>query len=180
MRIWKWLKERWRWYILGRYHCDRCPYAWEERYYEGDCDCGCVIRGDIRDTCRLIPPFRGIIGWFKRNAAAYSAEHEYDGLEDWIDKDVAGEKAIKEAVRKGLGTRQICYQDTGGYWKPVGDFYTDSICHTIRDEYDKVAHPIVHQPLMQRWKELLKDTWERSPFFNIVPYFYQRKKRRYK
>lgn len=180
MKIWNWLKERWRWYILGRYHCDKCPYSWEQWYEAGDCDCGCVIFGDIRDTCRLIPPFRDIIGWFMRNANDYSAEHEYDGFDELIDNDMAGEKAIKAAVRKGLGNYKICRQDTGGYWQPVGDFYTDSVSHTIRKEYDEVAHPIVNKPLKARWKELLKDTWERSPFFKIVPYFHLRKKRRYK
>ena len=60
--IWRRIKTLWKWYVLGYYHCDKCPFCWEERGYE-DCDCGCYIRGDIRDTCRLIEPFRTLIGW---------------------------------------------------------------------------------------------------------------------
>ena len=56
------------WYIRGEYHCDKCPFCFGGEYLPG-CDdyedAGCYIFGDLRDTCRLIPPIRFILGWGK-------------------------------------------------------------------------------------------------------------------
>lgn len=82
----KWLKNRWKWYVLGYYHCDKCPYCWADYSYEGDCDCGCYIKGDIQDTCRLIPPFREIIGWPRMRYAQYWETHQYDDMGGWATR----------------------------------------------------------------------------------------------
>ena len=39
----------WHWYIKGEYHCDKCPYCWEERtsYEYDEWDAGCYIKGDL-------------------------------------------------------------------------------------------------------------------------------------
>lgn len=66
------ISDYWHWYILGEYHCDHCPYSWEERY-DDDCDAGCCIKGDIQDTCRLIPPVRGIVGFFATKRYIYES-----------------------------------------------------------------------------------------------------------
>ena len=83
-------------YILGEYHCDTCPYGWEDWYYEGDCDCGCYIFGDIRDSCRLIPPLRALIGWPRRKKSRYYASHQYDGFADFCEKDMQLQEKFDE------------------------------------------------------------------------------------
>lgn len=53
------------WYIKGEYHCDNCPFCWGGEYRPG-CDdyddVGCYIFNDLKDSCRLLPPLRFILG----------------------------------------------------------------------------------------------------------------------
>lgn len=80
------IKEKFRnfvkWYIKGYYHCDKCPYSWEERGLE-DVEAGCYIKGNICYTCRLIPPFKNIIGYFKKK----KREKEYEEWEKEWEKE---------------------------------------------------------------------------------------------
>ena len=78
-------KRFWNYYIKGEYHCDTCPFCWEERGYE-DADAGCYIKGELQDTCRLIPPFRFLIGWGRRRKVRYIRNHEYDDYPEFIEK----------------------------------------------------------------------------------------------
>ena len=74
------------WYVYGHYHCDKCPMCWAEWSYEGDGDCGCYIYGDLRDSCRLLPPFRWLRGWHRKKRALYWEAHQYDGMAEWYQQ----------------------------------------------------------------------------------------------
>lgn len=76
-------------YIKGEYHCDKCPFCWGGEYMPG-CDdyddAGCYIFGDLRDTCRLIPPIRFILGWGRRKRAEYFRAHDTTIFQNGMQK----------------------------------------------------------------------------------------------
>lgn len=81
------------WYIKGYYHCDHCPYSWEERGLE-DGDAGCYIKGEICDTCRLIQPFKGIIGRMRKNRYEYWESKRYEGYGEWYEEEEKSRKRL--------------------------------------------------------------------------------------
>ena len=163
------------WYIKGEYHCDKCPFGWDTySEYLGDGDCGCYIFGDIRDTCRLIPPIRFILGWFKRKRAEYYEAHAYDNYLEWskerdertkrfnalFEEDILDKYAVLLKDRDGntfgesIDAKRFCKFDD------VDLFRWD--CE------DLFSPPSV--PLKERWAQLIKDTWHK--FIMIFkPYF---------
>lgn len=87
-KIKKYLLQWYRWYIHGSYHCDKCPMCWEDRYYDGDSDCGCYIYGDLRDSCRLLPIFRNAIGWPIKKILELQANSVSDYYTQWYLEDM--------------------------------------------------------------------------------------------
>lgn len=184
------LKTWWRWYVKGEYHCEHCPYVWEEHYHEGDCDCGCIIRGDIRDTCRLLPPFRFLIGWFRRRKAEYHSSRQYDGIGEHYEKCYEQEQLLQKEILELLAPYELVYRPVSSeawideqsdkcHEKTVvmdkKEIVADAICR-IRMNYEDAAHPYVHKTLKQEWKELLKKTWNR--FADVFrPYLPKSKKK---
>lgn len=174
-KLWKKIKRFWKWYVLGYYHCDRCPYSWDDASPScEDCDCGCVIFGDIRDTCRLLPPFRFLIGWGKKKRFRYAQAHEYDGLVDWYEererKEAIMAKTISNSFEKwGLSLHHTLLDGTTA---PVEDLNAEIevIAHWVTDEYEQEIHPVQHRPLREEWKLLLGKTW-RSFIRHFAPYF---------
>lgn len=168
------LKRVFEWYILGKYHCDKCPYCWSEWSYEGDGDAGCYIFGDLRDSCRLLPPFRTLIGWPKRKRVEYFRAHEYDDFAEW---HIAHEK--RELCFRKLFLEQV--EDCDIYWKddtredrkPLdveNDWIIGERLRIMCNVYEGEAHPIVIKSLKQEWKELIKKTW--NSFIAVFkPYF---------
>ena len=175
-RMAKKFRRAWKWYIQGYYHCKHCPYCWSEYSYEGDGDCGCYIRGELWDTCRLIPPIRFLIGWPRKKKAEYYASHEYDGYGEWYEGLIAQEEAYAESVKILLGKVELYRRDADGKLIPMckeelfdRSWYGCSAWEA-RDHYESKAHPIVHIPLKQQWKELLWKTWNRFAD-HFRPYF---------
>lgn len=139
-------------YIKGYYHCDTCPFCWEERGLE-DADAGCYIKGELQDTCRLLPPFRFLIGWGRRKKALYYINHEYDDIERWYCEEECKDQAVMEILESCLGEKLPSYL----------------ICD-IRCKLEDALIPVKCVPLKIRWKEIIKDTWNR--FLMIFkPYF---------
>lgn len=100
------LKNFWKFYVKGEYHCDSCPFCWGGGYLPG-CDdyddCGCYIKGDIADkSCRLIPPIRFLLGWGKRKKARYYENHRYDDYEDFMQMVTLEENAVEDALNEYL------------------------------------------------------------------------------
>ena len=144
-----------KYYIKGDYHCDTCPFFWEERGLE-DADAGCYIKGEIQDTCRLLPPLRFLIGWGRKKKALYYCWHEYDGFEKWLEDEERKDKAVMDILNTYLGDS--------------GEKSPSYLISDIRYKLEDALIPVKYVPLKIRWKELIKDTWNR--FLMIFkPYF---------
>lgn len=165
------IKKAFKWYIRGEYHCDKCPYCWSEWSYEGDGDAGCYIYGDLRDTCRLIPPIRTIIGWPTRKKANYYFTHEYDGFAEWNEKEEAKRENFNEAVKNFIGNYYICWKNEDGTFCPIDkDSYINYNAWEIRRDYEEFCNPFVVKTLRSEWKDLIAKTWRK--FIGIFkPYF---------
>lgn len=148
-------KNFFRHYIKGEYHCDTCPFCWEERGIE-DADAGCYIFGDLRDTCRLLPPFRFLIGWPKRKRAIYYADHEYDDFGDWYEEKLRKEDKLKELLEKYFPDDKV----------------KSAMGWGIASQAEDIFIPVKWEPLKTRWKKLIKDTWE-AFLMCFKPYFCQ-------
>lgn len=168
------LSRFWRYYIKGDYHCDNCPYCLEECGYE-DPDAGCYIFGELRDSCRLLPPFRFLIGWPRRKKCRYLMNHEYDDYEEFIDKRTEDEFNVHAALSKylkkhGYIVLKACNIDMPEEITPLivppQDF--DQMYTLADDMRDIFRQPI--EPLKTRWKNLIKSTWERFVLI-FKPYF---------
>ena len=97
-------------YIKGEYHCDKCPFCWGGGYMP-ECDdyddAGCYIFGDLRDTCRLIPPIRFILGWGRRKRTEYFRAHKYDDFSEWYAEKKKVCKMTIERFQDQYGIREI-------------------------------------------------------------------------
>lgn len=154
------LKKWFEWYVKGYYHCDKCPFSWEERNYDGDADAGCYIRGDLWDTCRLLPPFRFLIGWPRRRVTRYWEVHAYDDIGEWYEQEVGREEAMTKVVMDLLDGREVCSRDENGELDPLPapyEMFLDFLKAT-RDYEDKCHPP---KSLRQEWEDLLVKTWKR-------------------
>lgn len=165
------IKKAFKWYIRGEYHCDKCPYCWSEWSYEGDGDAGCYIYGDLRDTCRLIPPIRTIIGWPKKKKAEYYFMHEYDGFAEWYEQEEKGREKFNELVSDFLERYELCWKDENGGLHPIDkEMYIQYEAWRIRSEYEGFRKPFEVKTLRKEWKDLILKTWHR--FTGIFrPYF---------
>ena len=180
-RKWKWLKTRWKWYVLGYYHCDHCPYCWSEYSYEGDGDCGCYIRGELWDTCRLLPPFRFLIGWPRKRQWEYHEDHAWDGIGEWYELNAEREDHYAKSVLILLKEMELYQRDLDGKMIPVCKAeLADRLCGMLTDAfhyYEDHAHPPKVVPLKQRWKETIRLTWKHLVYDHIAPYL-PRKRRK--
>lgn len=165
-------KSAWRYYVLGYYHCDHCPMCWADWAYEGDCDCGCYIFGNIRDTCRLLPPFRQLIGWPKKRYKQYWEIHQYDGCGEHFERVVEQDFAIEKVLKDALSGYEICRRDfTTGTLVPMCKAEWIELNRAeIRYTYEEKCHPYTYTPLKKEWKNVLTRTW--NAFLDIFrPYF---------
>ena len=164
----------WRYYIKGDYHCDNCAYRWEECGYE-DSDAGCYIYGELRNSCRLLPPFRFLIGWPRRKKCRYLMNHEYDGFADFQAERDEQEFYVHVALMHYLENRGYIVlkarkndlpDEVSPLIVPPQDFEQ---MWTLNDDMrDIFKQPI--EPLKTRWKNLIKSTWKRFVMI-FKPYF---------
>lgn len=163
-------------YIYGEYHCDKCPMCWSDwSSYLGDGDAGCYIYGDLRDSCRLLPPFRWLLGWGKKRRAIYAEAHMYDGCDEWFEQVVVQDVAMEKAILKALQLYELVWRDTDGKLYP-GDCKAEFVQNNVRDicrEYEEEAHPVVTLTLKEEWTHVLKRTWDRiadrfRPYFGKI------------
>lgn len=167
-----------RWYILGYYHCDKCPYCWAEWNFEGDGDCGCYIKGDIQDSCRLLPPFRFLFGYFKKKKSQYYFNHQYDGfVECYEEYDKQIDCMTKLLNQYVFDEDELYTKNYKGEFVQVGEIHNHNISFNthcavmnIINDYEATIHPVEHKKLKQKWKELIKETLD--SFISIFkPYF---------
>lgn len=139
------------WYIKGNYHCDRCPYCWEERGLE-DANAGCYIKGELCDTCRLFPPFKSVIGRLKKNRVNYWENRRYDGVEEWYSEQWEKKQKLRQILEAFLSR----YDESGS--TDVHDF-VDSEMYDVMEELTKLAPPTpMKLTIKQKWNELFRET----------------------
>lgn len=158
----------WKYYIKGDYHCDTCPFCWGGEYMPGCddyADCGCYIRGDIRDTCRIIPPIRFIIGWGKRKKAQYYENHHYDDYDDYIEEKESNVIKVEKAIRKYI-------EMYGSDIPSIEEHNYNLTCglYNLSSELKDIFAPVRYAPLKEKWKSIIKDTWQ-SFIMIFKPYF---------
>ena len=168
----------WNYYILGRYRCDSCPYCWSERtsYEYDEWDAGCYIKEDICDTCRLLPPFRWIIGYPKKRKAQYYEIHQYDDFAEWAEWDLEKTEKLKELIHdKMLKDYVVCAKDDeGNYFElntDVESFHSIYYeCSNIVSEFEKFVKYHDSKNSRGPWKTAFKYSWDK--FINkFKPYF---------
>lgn len=158
-----------KWYIKGEYHCDKCPFCWGGEYLPG-CDdyddAGCYIFGDLRDTCRLIPPIRFILGWSKRKKAEYFQAHEYDDYEEWYADKEKKETAFIQAFNDRIFSDFVLFwkkKDGNACGNPIDAERFCEFGHMMRllNDCEDIFSPPSYVPLKERWAQLIKDTWRK-------------------
>lgn len=150
-------RKLFEYYVRGEYHCDTCPFSWDDSCAGcEDCDCGCYIYGDLRDTCRLLPPFRFLLGWGRRKKARYYENHQYDDFEEWY----LGQEKQENALRDILKEKFPDIEEEIGMALSCTD-----LKYRLQDLY--AVQPL---KLRQRWEQLIKDTTHHIAMW-FVPYF---------
>lgn len=148
------------WYIYGHYHCDKCRMCWSEWSYEGDGDSGCYIYGELRDTCRLLPPFRHLIGWPRKRKVEYFAAHEYDGYEEHYLEMERQQECMRKAMKKALIGYELIRRGADGKPIPVCELeFLNTEANSVFFEYEENAHPSSYTTLKADWKAVLCRTW---------------------
>lgn len=154
------LKKFWRYYVKGEYHCNKCPFGWDiecsHGEYPTEWDCGCYIKGDVKETCRLLPPVRFLLGWGRRKKATYIREHEYDDFPAWAEKKDLDREAVRALLKEYFDL-----SDEG-----INGVRMDIFADDVKGVF--VAPGYI--PLKTRWKALLKET-VRSVLSKVKPYF---------
>lgn len=179
----KQVPQWWRWYIKGEYHCEHCPYCWSDFNYDGDGNCGCYIRGDLYDTCRLVPPIRFLLGWARKKKASYWEEHQYDGIGEYYQQMTDQDEILGKLLLNMLENFDLFYQPQSNEWldeaakrqksQPIPidkqEFVRERV-RSLRMEYEDKAHPVEHIAISKEWKILIKKTW--NCFLDVFrPYF---------
>ncbi|MEG1894619.1 MAG: hypothetical protein RR162_00165 [Oscillospiraceae bacterium] len=161
-------------YVKGKYHCDSCPYCWGGGYNAG-CDdyddCGCYIKGDIYDTCRLLPPIRFMLGYFRKKKAEYHFNHEHDGCGDFFEREQEVENEFERLLKGFIGDYELCYKNGKGDLIPIDTaFHIKNEAWRFRSEYDDFAHPTERISLKTQWRNIIKNTGK-AITGKIKPYF---------
>lgn len=165
----------WHWYIKGEYHCDKCPYGWDEKtsYEYDEWDAGCYIKGDIHDTCRILPPFRWIVGSLRKKKYEYYKAHEYDDFPEWHEKQEAREEKMIELLDEFLKDLVLCHKDVEGNYYPINKEehirYAD---YRVRYGYEEflAKQNAEENPPQNPWKQAIVWTWKKFIGF-FKPYF---------
>lgn len=172
------VKRFWKWYIQGEYHCDQCPYCWDDASPAmEDCDCGCYIFGDLRDSCRLLPPFRFLLGWGRKRKAEYSAAHEWDDYASWMQEIEGKEAAFYTALRAFVQEVELTSKTTGSPCDPSELIEANG--YSLFYQYEDRAHPFQPKPtLKQQWSAVFRATGDAAKE-QIRPFLPRKKKKAY-
>ena len=153
----------WHYYILGEYHCDTCPYSWEERSYDGDCDAGCFLKGEIADeSCRYI---RNPISALKVRKEKNLYNSRYDDwceYEDELEKKYRVEEKIRQERSKECNHLWVdALQEKDLYGRDNLSKAVDEII----DEWEAIAHPPISKS--EKLKIAFKE-WISEWYYNHI------------
>lgn len=163
-------------YVKGCYHCDTCPFCWDDyNEYIGDGNCGCYIFGDLRDSCRLIPPIRYILGYCRRKKYEYFRAHEYDDFPEWCEKYEAEKDKFNDCFKRIiLDHYNLTYKNSNGesFGDPIPSdrFLEFDEINLFRYDCADIFREPVEVSIKARWKSLIKDTWKKF-IGKFKPYF---------
>lgn len=165
----------WHWYIKGEYHCDQCPYSWEEKtsYEYDEWEAGCYIKGDICDTCRLLPPFRWVIGSLNLKKAEYYFNHQYDDFSEWAAKQEGKEEKFNELLNDFFRGYELCWKGENGEYHPINTaLHIQHEAHRIRYGYEEYLRKQEEKenPYQNPWKKAILWSWDKFVNF-FKPYF---------
>ena len=165
------LWEIWHWYIKGEYHCDKCPYSWEERGEE-DADAGCLLfkDGELRDTCRYIrnPVSRMIV-----NGKLNDRDRAYDCWSDY-----GKEHEIYEKIQRDLfvESKEECINFSEYvYPRYCNKYDVQNLIEDIIELYKKYAHQ--HRTPWQKLKNAFAEWWKDFTYKHFKRYLRKRKKK---
>lgn len=116
-------KTFFRRYIKGKYHCDTCPFCWEERGIE-DTGAGCYIFGD------LLPPFRFLIGCPLRKRAIYFRE--------WYEENSRKENELKELLEKYFPSDEVDIAMDWGISSQAEDIFIPAKWEPLKARWKKL------------------------------------------
>ncbi len=167
------MKKLLRWFRYGN-DCEHCPYGWCKRtsYEYDEWDGGCYIKGDDwqDEPCRLLPPYKNIIGFFKKRKAMYFENHYYDNYPEYCQHSESLDEKLKELIDKYMLRYGLYYKLGEGEYTKVENCDMFYNFWRIRSEYEDFAHPFVYKSIRTEWKELICKTF--NAFVDkFKPYF---------
>lgn len=163
------LPEWVRWYICGEYHCDRCPYSWEERNYDGDGDAGCHLFGELRDTCRHI---RNPISQLIVNKHRNEYECFYDGWAEYGEQyDLCAK--LYEKISEDIKSESYVPDVLKGFMEKYDQYDGTHVLMDIVTEYELLAHP--RKTSWQKLKEAFSEWWADFKWRHFKCYFRRKK-----
>lgn len=164
------IKNIWEWYVLGYYHCDKCPYSWEDMDYYGECnDCGCYRFGELRDTCRHI---RNPISQLIVNARINDNLNSYDCWVDYGEQyEICEQIAMEtnEKIENGEWVTDTLRKFYAEYEHGVVDIMMD-----ITHEYEMKVHP--HRTPKEKLKDAFREWREEFVWKHFKRYFRRKRK----
>lgn len=117
--------------------CENCCLSWESRSMEGDCDCGCVLYGDLdqaRTACFLPNLLLRPIRWKKDDEYSEAISRDADRMAGWF----ATEQKKQDLFLRALATKLFVDADgnpaTPLYHSPSGKYHP----YTPTDRWERV------------------------------------------
>lgn len=149
-----------RWIKEGN-DCEKCPCAWEEWGPE-DCDAGCYAGRELFDeTCRM--PL--LVRKYLYRRAMFFFDHEYDGLEEYIEEREQLQQAAEKAFYESHANISLCWKDLRGALKEYNqDAVRHDICYDIICAIEKAKEEKAPRTISEEWRVLLKKTAGRAAF----------------
>ena len=149
-----------KWIAEGN-DCEHCPCSWESRC-EDDWDAGCYMGVDWCDSICRWPLF---VRRYMARKANYYLDHEYDGIEEWLEREDKMHGIIAKAIQKELGFEGvICWRDCfpGVQEEKLHEYDQEEKANRIAwTVWSDVQHELVKEkPLNLRgeWAALVKKT----------------------
>lgn len=128
--------------------CENCPLSWEDRNYEGDCDCGCMWYDDLygyKLVCHLPLFAKHIIYRIKERQKDKHEAKLYDGIVEYHAelqrKGAAMMNALTEELFKSnYGERlYLCYMDSDDVFHRYGDGDAEhAVCELVALRYEEL------------------------------------------